>query len=424
MRGYLPVKRVSKRRAWLAGALAAILMPAMGAPVHGPGLYETPVMVEGASSPGGTVGIYNSKSEFVVDIKVDGWQIAELHLYVEPYSWDDDVAFSEIPEKKENVDLSKFPHKQEFVEPENAARMVVPFPVLFDDGFEWGVPGQHKRTMAVVLHADLVQLEDGVELARNDAWAHGEIAVPYSNNGTGFVYEMAHPMVAHLRDSPVIGATVDSPTFKGKTGESGDFPFFPGESAVFSVGAVPFGKAVLDRQVTPLDFFGGADTSDPRVANVARLLQSLDADGDPDPTIELTPQVEGCLEAAMTNLGVEALDFTNDASIEEVINETLMQCAGVEGLSLASVSAEEAIENLEKSLESTMFRKNVSKTPELVSSKSKLNIMGMWFPALKANGEEAVIEYYDDTGALIRTAEEAKPVVVTYTDGVTPGTTY
>ena len=81
-----------------------------------------------------------------------------------------------------------------------------------------------------------------------------------------------------------------------------------------------------------------------------------------------------------------------------------------------------------------MFRKNVSKTPLRGSSKAKLNVMGVWFPALKANaaitpGEAypedpedysdpvAVdIEYYDEEGNFIRSANEAKPLVITYTD--------
>jgi hypothetical protein len=65
-----------------------------------------------------------------------------------------------------------------------------------------------------------------------------------------------------------------------------------------------------------------------------------------------------------------------------------------------------------------MFRKNVAKTPEMSSSKSKLNLMARWFPALRANNEPTVIEYYDETGALIRTADVAKPIVVAYTDAV------
>ena len=74
-----------------------------------------------------------------------------------------------------------------------------------------------------------------------------------------------------------------------------------------------------------------------------------------------------------------------------------------------------------------MFRKNVSKTPEMASAKAKLNIMGVWLPALKANDDPASFEdndgseqlgvpYYDQEGGLIRVADEAKPLVIVYTD--------
>jgi len=96
-------------------------------------------------------------------------------------------------------------------------------------------------------------------------------------------------------------------------------------------------------------------------------------------------------------------------------------------------SAEDAKAHLEETVSNTMFRKNVSKTPELGSSKAKMNIMSVWFPALAANatatdtdnnGEIEVdeypkpttIEYYDENGDPIRTADTAKPIIITYTD--------
>jgi len=84
--------------------------------------------------------------------------------------------------------------------------------------------------------------------------------------------------------------------------------------------------------------------------------------------------------------------------------------------------------------DSGILRKNVSKTPLLGSAKAKLNVMGVWFPALKANAailpgesyptnpedydppEPVTIEYYDQNGDLIGTADDAKPLIATYTD--------
>ena len=105
---------------------------------------------------------------------------------------------------------------------------------------------------------------------------------------------------------------------------------------------------------------------------------------------------------------------------------------------MVKVSAEDAKANLDKSVDGIMFRKNVSRTPEMASAKAKLNIMGVWLPALRANGEDAYyldgedeegnpiivpgIPYYDpNSGELIRVATEAKPVVTIYCDEVETG---
>ena len=168
------------------------------------------------------------------------------------------------------------------------------------------------------------------------------------------------------------------------------------------------------------------------VINMARLLQSLDADGEPKDRISITEPVTACLETAMDELGYSKLYFTEGGMIDDVIDETIAACSGVEGVTLVEVSADDAKANLDKDLTNTMFRKNVGRTPDLSSSKSKLNAMRMWFPALRANDEPASyvdpvtgasipgIPYYDanGTGELIEVATEAQPIVVAYTDAV------
>ncbi|UCC22932.1 MAG: hypothetical protein JSW23_02370, partial [Planctomycetota bacterium] len=96
----------------------------------------------------------------------------------------------------------------------------------------------------------------------------------------------------------------------------------------------------------------------------------------------------------------------------------------------------------QKMLSNIGFRKNIPLTPEMLSDKGKINIVPMWFPARKADGTPASfvddsanevlgIPYYDDPDLpvdngdgtftydepqLIRTAQEAKPIVVIYVD--------
>ena len=149
--------------------------------------------------------------------------------------------------------------------------------------------------------------------------------------------------------------------------------------------------------------------------NMARFLQSLDADASPRQGIDINEDVLACLSNTYYHLGLTDVDFANTDQVGNLIQKTADTC---EDVPLVVVSKADAKANLEDALSSNMFRKNVSKSPELTSSKSKLDIMGVWFPAKKANGEAVEVEYHDANGNLIRTAEEAKPVVVVYTDGV------
>ena len=247
--------------------------------------------------------------------------------------------------------------------------------------------------------------------------------------GWWFRYELAHPKRAHFIDSAVAGLKVETPTFVGITDDSGAFDYFPGERTEISIGSMIIGTALAETKVTPLDVFETADIDDDRVANLARLLQSLDSDGDPKQKITITADVSAAFESAMQVLDLNSVNFADDNEVNSIIEETIQQSEGMEGLNLVAVAKEDARVHLEQNISSTMFRKNVSRTPEMASAKAKLNIMGVWLPALRANGEPATyigdsgsvvegIPYYDEDGNLIRVATEAKPLVVIYCDEV------
>lgn len=225
-----------------------------------------------------------------------------------------------------------------------------------------------------------------------------------------------------------MGIHIDGPTQNGKTEAGGKFSYFPEEEIEVSIGGVSMGTALAGQKVSPLDFFDGSDTEDSRVLNMARLIQSLDADASPKDGVRLTEEIEESLAAAVSDLGIEAIDFSDDEQIDAIINQTILEAAAYD-IALAEASAEDAKTILDQHLDSAMFRKNVSKTPELASAKSKLNVMGVWFPAKKANGDPAVYEdengveqegiaYYDASNDLIRVEKEAKPLVCVYCDEI------
>ena len=235
--------------------------------------------------------------------------------------------------------------------------------------------------------------------------------------GWWFRFELGHPDRGHFIDSPVAGLGVKTPTYEGLTAEDAAFDYFPGEEVEISLGSIVLGRTVADHRISPVDLFDQSDTEDVRVINMARLLQSLDEDGQAKGGIVITEPVVGLVEDAMAYFGIEELDFENSIEIETVIDRVVKQSVTLDPpVPLVMVSAEDAKEHLEDTLNNAMFRKNVSKTPELGSAKAKMNIAPVWMPARKANGEPTVVEYYDHTGTLIRTTDQAKPIVITYTD--------
>jgi len=386
---------------FLAGAAAA-------QNAYGPGRIDLP-LIAGQHYEAGVVTIHNNNGGLLIDVQMmNDWKMVELHVHA---GWDGNP----VPMKKGNPALGKFDFKYEYSEP--AARE--PIYLDFDEdlqGFRWGEQWEAQRLRHIAVHADVVNGDNQEE----GAWAQGNIVFEGGQWGWWLKYPFTHKKMTHFIDSPVAGLIMASPTEYVYTDESGAAPYFPGESASYYLGWQHLGMTLLDHKVSPLDLFASSDTDDPRVINMAVLLQSLDADADPQPGIAITPEVSSCFNQAVGNLGyISITDWSDDpanptSKVNLLVDATITNCSGT--VTLAKVSPEDAKANLDRSLDSTMFRKNVSKTPDLGSSKAKLNIMGVWFPALRANGDPAVIEYYDENEALIRTAEEAKPIVVTYTD--------
>jgi hypothetical protein len=413
----------------------------------------------------GTVKTYNTRDHFQVKIDpindcetAETWKIKKLNLY---------VGADPVPIDAEGFPLvNLFPYQHVYEEPINDFQLVLPFQGAMQ--FQWGEPYEPLRKQNVAVYAQWVQLDsNGDVIVHKDVWTFNpefedagemtevlvvgqgvherKITRKKKSKGnalhkmTGilnqmllshwgwFTYEMAHPKVAHVIDSPVGGLSYEGPTQSGTTDETGSLDYFPGERVKLLLGSVLLGEPLADHKVTPLDIFEQSDIDDPRVINMARFLQSLDVDGDPQGGITITEEVVKAFESTMG--GQETINFSDGLEVEGIIQGTIDTVLATNPESpMVAQSAEDAKAHLEDTLNNSMFRKNVSKTPEFGSSKAKMNVMTVWLPALKANGEPAeytdkatgeVIEgvpYFDEEGNRIRTATEAKPIVVTYTD--------
>lgn len=385
----------------------------------GPGRVDLPLLA-GQTIEAGSVMIHNNNGGLIIDVQAaNGWKIAALHVHA---GWSGEP----VPLNNGNPVPGAFQFNFEYgtKAPITGKTLELDFAVALK-GFRWGQPYEPMRTRHIAIHADVVKLDTkGKVVASETAWAKGNHAFTGSNWGWWLEYGLTHKAMAHFVDSPVRGVRAVTPTVNCLTDDSGGFEYFPGERVTLSVGSQLLGSTDAEHRITPIDLFDGAGIDDPRVGNMARLLQSLDADADPKAGISITPQVVTCFETALGQHG-RVIDWNDSARIDNLIASTISACSGV--VSLQAVSLEDALENLERSVGSSMFRKNVSKTPDLGTDKSKLDFMNIRVPATKANGEPVMsqvnpgaygVDYFDDDGNYLYTREKVHPLVAVYADQI------
>lgn len=101
----------------------------------------------------------------------------------------------------------------------------------------------------------------------------------------------------------------------GTTNENGEYDYIEGDSVTFSIGGTSFPPVTAKGTVTPLDMGGeGADLDNATVVNILRLLQTLDADGDPENGITVTPEVATALNDVSINVSSSTTDFDTAAT--------------------------------------------------------------------------------------------------------------
>ncbi len=116
-------------------------------------------------------------------------------------------------------------------------------------------------------------------------------------------------------DSAVQGLRYRTDTQSGTTTADGEFTFIEGESISFSIGELTLGSLNADTIITPLDLVGTDDINNQAAINVARLLQTLDADSDPTNGITITEEIHQAITETLT------IDFADnfDAEVVDVL---------------------------------------------------------------------------------------------------------
>lgn len=121
-------------------------------------------------------------------------------------------------------------------------------------------------------------------------------------------------------DSAVGGIGYRTETLEGETAADGKFEYVAGETVTFFVGDVELPGIAAGAMITPLDIFETEDFDDPRVTNLARLLQSLDEDGDPENGITLGDAAHTAAAGITLDFNVPTETFAANADVVNLVS--------------------------------------------------------------------------------------------------------
>lgn len=122
------------------------------------------------------------------------------------------------------------------------------------------------------------------------------------------------PTTGRLLDSAVEGVSfAASSGATGTTDKQGIFKFSHGDTVEFKLGTLVLGKPKGAAIITPMELAGESPT---RLANLLILLQSLDADGNPDNGISIPPGAAAAVTASI-NLDSDPAAFSASPELQK-----------------------------------------------------------------------------------------------------------
>ena len=120
-------------------------------------------------------------------------------------------------------------------------------------------------------------------------------------------------------DSPVSGLTYAIDGKEQRTDEQGRFQYSEGQSLNFLLGGLELGAAPGSAVLTPVDLVPDGDPADPAVLNIARLLQTLDADGNLVNGIQITAEIDQAVADHLADHALSGLDFADSVAFEALM---------------------------------------------------------------------------------------------------------
>jgi len=118
-------------------------------------------------------------------------------------------------------------------------------------------------------------------------------------------------------DSPVEGMRFDTATLSGVTNDQGVFSYRPGETIVFRIDELTLPGSKAKSILTPIDLGSDSVNSEATTINIARLLQSLDIDGNPENGITI-PETAAAVATAI-DFDVPVAEFASNVDVINLV---------------------------------------------------------------------------------------------------------
>jgi len=365
--------------------------------------------------PVGGVTIWNTHDKLIIDVRPNaGLAMTKVGIHIVG----DPEEFAAVLDRKGKPKISLLTYVTEYRRAATSHRQVVDFGTL---DVCWSVdPQKCPPNRYIIVATELRGIEETAYAGNSGVFDRFKPDAEGTYWGLYVTYPLAKVEPGHFVDANVSGLGYQTPTQAGITGTEGQFWWLPGERVDFSVGNLHLGDALAERAVSPVDLFPGTDLEDGRVLNVARLLQSLDGDGNPGwGSINITDPVVACFNSALSALAPPPSPalFSDDAAVSSLIDLTISNCAG--SVTLHHVSKEEALANLNSGMKAgNLMSRNVSKTPGAKSNKAQIELMSVYVPSRRSDGAATDVVYHDADGNVVESRDVAKPIVVSYLDEV------
>ncbi len=210
---------------------------------------------------------------------------------------------------------------------------------------------------------------------------------------------------AYYLDSPVIGARYYCGSHSGLTGSEGDFVFEYGRGCTLGVGGITL------RVIEPRSLHDGRKIVE--IDNyAARLLQSLDYDGNPDNGIYIAPEVDKAMMNILASYGVNPDDILENnetlAGLLELIRLAVPGFSGwVKGLDEAMAHVCSTVEKVTNELfrDRTFYRYCSNGTDEWMET-YRFEVDGTLY--IERNGDVTTLKYGIDKFNVIFYGEISK----------------